>query len=105
MSQIFSPAVSLNVSLSPGGYQGEPAELWISVQTPVGQYWFVAGSGWVPSTTPVLGINTVIADINHPINLGSRLPKGSDQFEFTVDNVVNGEFDSVWTDSVSMSVQ
>ena len=105
MSQIFSPAVSLNVSLSPGGYQGEPAELWISVQTPVGQYWFVAGSGWVPSTTPVLGINTVIADINHPINLGSRLPKGSYQFEFTVDNVVNGEFDSVWTDSVSMSVQ
>jgi hypothetical protein len=105
MAQDLGAATSLNVSLSPGGYQGEPAELWISAQTPVGLYWYVAGSGWVPSSIPVRGVSTAIAEINHTINLGSRLPRGGYRFEFTVDNAANGALDSVWTDSVTMFVQ
>ncbi len=65
----------------------------------------MAGSGWTLSETPGRFAATGMTDISQPINLGSGLPKGSYTFEFTVDNVVNGAFDSVWTDAVMISVQ
>ena len=105
MSQDFGTAVSLNISLSSGGYGGTPAELWIKAQTPVGQYWYVAGPGWTRSSTPICGASVAISDFSLPFDLGSTLPAGSYQFEFIVDNVVNGALDSIWRDSVSLIVQ
>ena len=95
---------NLTLSLSSGSYGGEPAELWIGAQTPVGTYWYVAGSGWVSSSAPVRFAAMGIMGFSQPINLGSRLPAGSYRFEFTVDNIINGTLDSVWADTVSMSV-
>jgi len=97
--------VTFVVGLTAGDYLGDPAELWISAQTPMGQYWFVAGSGWRASNVPILCITFGIVDFQYPIALGSNLPRGSYEFQFTVDNDIDGAFDPVWQDAVSLSIQ
>ena len=97
--------VTVMLHLLAGDYRGEPAEFWINVQTPIGQYWFVAGAGWVASDLPIVCATLGLVDIHYPLNLGSKLPKGNYEFRFTVDNDVNGQFDPIWQDVLILSIE
>ena len=94
--------VTVSISLTAGDYAGQSAELWLGLQTPFGRYWFVEGSGWAPSATPIAFRTGVIGDLQVSIEMGSNLPAGAYDFEFTADNIINGSLDRVWSDSADL---
>jgi hypothetical protein len=96
--------VTPTLSVSAEDYDGVQAEFWIKADTAFGEFWYVEGSGWVPSSNPRTARVEPISDIDS-LALGSgKFPKGVYLIEFGVDDNVDGEFNPSWTDSVSFSV-
>jgi photosystem II stability/assembly factor-like uncharacterized protein len=97
--------IEITVELSAGDYLGQPSEWWIEASTPSGSFWFSNGR-WVSSSTPLPAFRGPIFDLQPPVEvLQATLPKGEYTVKFTIDDIINGSYDEVWVDTVSVIIE
>ena len=95
--------VFVTVMLSPNDFLDVFSEWWLRATTPFGTYWLVYGSGWQASQTPLLCRSGPMVEISDPIIVSQRiLPYGEYEFEFILDNIINGTLDYSWVDAVTI---
>ena len=98
--------VNITVEVLAGDFVGQMAEEWAEANTPFGAYWFSSGRVWLPSETPLLGLEAPIADTVGPISiLNKKLPGGEYVFKVIIDNIINAALDEVWVDTVTVNVE
>lgn len=96
-------AVDVTVSLDPGQYAEKNAEWWILLKTEKGWFSYVAAQGWVRGRQPYK--TAPLAPLAATPVWGKKLPKGTSTFYFNLDDSLNGLDDTLWSDSVLVTVQ
>jgi hypothetical protein len=95
----------ITLSLTPGDYNGWPAEYYVKMESPQGVYWYVMGRGWVKSTTPLVGKVDQIRNIDS-YKLDSRyFAQGNYVMRFSIDTGIDSVFNPKWSDSVTLIVK
>ena len=100
-----STSLNLTVEVDAGDYSGQQAEWWLKVDTPFGTYWMTASGDWVKSETALVGMLAPVENMAPLTVMNMTLPQGAYQFTLVLDDQINGNYDLVWTDSISVTVQ
>lgn len=100
-----STSLNLTVEVDAGDYSGQQAEWWLKADTPLGVYWMTASGGWVKSETALMGVLGPVKNMAPLAVMNMTLPQGAYQFTLVLDDQINGNYDVVWTDTISVTVQ
>ena len=100
--------VQVAVTLYPGNQEGQDADWWIGVHTslPAPNDWFtyVNPDGWQQGIH--LFAQAPLFEVYPPFGvLNTPLPAGNYTFYFVVDGLADGTADSIWFDSVDVTVK
>ncbi len=97
-------AIPMSVELDAGGYAGTEMEWWISLDTSAGTLWLTT-QGWQMDASPLILFTTPIGSFDPITILNAPLWAGDFTLTFTLDNVMNGTYDPVWTDSAVLTIE
>ena len=98
--------LTVTASLDPSDHDGEEADWWIKAETPLGLHWYKYPKKWIPSLTPIRAYGGPLFNLSpYSILDISSLPVGEYDFEFSVDDNKDGQFDGTYSDSVLVTVE
>ena len=97
--------LNLTVEVDAGDYAGQNAEWWLKADTPFGTYWMNPSDGWIKSETALLGLLGPVMNLPPKAVMNMTLPIGAYTFTLVLDDQINGGFDTVWSDTISVTVQ
>jgi len=98
--------LTIKVALAPNEHEGEKADWWIQADSPLGLYWYKYPNQWIKSPTPILAYGGPLFNLSpYSILNISTLPVGEYDFEFSVDDNQDGQFDGTYSDSVSVTIE
>ncbi len=100
--------LTITIALAPNDRDGEKADWWIKAESPLGRYWYKHKhpKKWIPSLTPIRAYGGPLFDLSPSSILDiSSLSIGEYDFEFSVDDNQDGQFDSTYSDSVLVTVE
>ncbi|MDH3976630.1 MAG: cytochrome c3 family protein [Deltaproteobacteria bacterium] len=101
----YGDSANVTVSLEPGDYNGQYIDIWISLNTSTGQYWFVNGSGWLLSEYPLPATGEPIKPLmGRYVMRSSELPVGRHTFRFAVDDNYDGIMDLTFSESIDIFI-
>ena len=108
VSVLSTDPVKITVTLYPGNQAGQNADWWIGVLTslPAPNDWFtyVYPDGWKQGIH--LYARTPLFELNPPLEvLDNSLPAGNYTFYFVIDALADGSANSVWYDSLEVTVK
>jgi len=98
--------LTITVALAPNEHEGEEADWWIKAGSPLGFYWYKYPNKWIKSLTPIRAYGGPLFNLSpYSILNISSLPIGEYDFEFSVDDNQDGQFDGTYSDSVLVTVE
>ncbi len=96
----------IKVALVPNEHDGKKADWWIQADSPLGLYWYKYPNKWIKSLTPIRAYAGPLFSLSpYSILNISSLPVGEYDFEFSVDNNQDGQFDGTFSDSVLVTIE
>ena len=98
--------LKITVALTSNEYDGDKADWWIKADSPLGFYWYKHPKQWIQSLTPIRAYGGSLFNLSPCSILNiSTLPVGPYDFEFSVDDNQDGQFDGTFSDSVLVTIE
>jgi len=98
--------LKITVALTPNDFDGQAADWWIQANSPFGLYWYKHPKKWIQSPTPIRAYGGSLFSLSpYSILNISTLPVGQYDFEFSVDDNKDGQFDGTFSDSVAITIE
>ncbi len=95
--------LTVTLSVSPGDYQGFPADWWIFVtMNSTHDFWWRWSGNWTYSSTPLRGLNLGLLPVNDYTLAQTTLPVGTWDFTFALDSS-NNVYEGTLTDTIRVT--
>ncbi len=96
--------LTVTLSLSPGDYQGVPADWWIFVtMNSTHDFWWLWPGNWTYSSTPLRALNLGLLTVNGYTLAQTTLPVGTWDFTFALDQM-NNVYEGDFIDSIRVTI-